>query len=105
MSSRLAAKKFFREYQLVASEVGNIVAFLKETSCMSPEKRFEMAACQGFRKYFSKDEEFNKFLKEIIEPTLTLMGHAEWNRDILTDLGLRVSKTDLTASLKGLKKK
>lgn len=104
MSSRLAAKKLFQNYQLVASEVGVIEPFLKKTSCMSPTKRFEVAACEIFRLYFCEDKEFNEFLEKKIEPSLITLGHAEWNRDILTDLGLKVSKGNLEASLKALNK-
>jgi len=99
------AKRFFREYKLIASEVGATIKFLKETSCMSAEKRFEIACCQAFREHFSKDKDFNKFLKEVAEPTLATLGFAEWNRDILTDMGLRISKKPTGASLKKLREK
>lgn len=98
------AKRYFKEYKLVATEVGKEVPFLKESSCMSPEKRIELAACKAFRTYFSKDKDFNKFLEEIAEPTLELFGFAAWNRDILTDMGLRVTSKTQVASIKKLKK-
>lgn len=104
MSSKLMAKRIFQAYQLVASQVGNKVEFLKETSCMSKEKRLELAYCKVFRERFSDDEEFNKFLKETAEPALTILGFAEWDRDILTDMGLRISTADVVGSLKDLHK-
>ena len=71
---------------------------------MSPQKRFEVAACEVFRLYFSEDKEFNKFLEEKIEPSLITLGQSEWNRDVLTDLGLKVSKAEIQASLRSLKR-
>ena len=94
------AKKFFQEYQLVASEVGNIVDFLKETSCMNPEAREYIACCKIYALLFQENKDFNEFLKEKMVPSLEMLGFAHWNRDILTDMGLRVSKAEVIGSLK-----
>lgn len=102
--SEYLARKYVREYKLVASEVAREVAFLKETSCMNPERRFEIACCKIFIEYFSDDKKFNKFLKSKAIPSLEILGFAEWQRDILTDMGLRVSKKRKRASLKDLRK-
>jgi len=96
------AKRYFKEYKLVASEVGAAIPILKDTACMSAEKRFEIGCCRAFRKYFATDKEFKKFLEETAEPTLKLLGHTEWSRDILTDMGLLISLKQGKASLKGL---
>lgn len=96
------AKRYFKEYKLVASEVGAVISILKETACMSAEKRFEIGCCQAFRKYFTKDKAFIEFLEKTAEPTLKLLGHTEWNRDILTDMGLLISLKQGKVSLKDL---
>lgn len=102
MSHSLMAKRYFKEYKLVASQVGAIIPILKQTACMSAEKRFEIGCCKAFRKYFSTDKEFKEFLEKTAEPTLKILGHTEWNRDILTDMGLLISLKQGRASLKGL---
>lgn len=103
MSSTLMAKRYFRDYKLIASKVGVKIPFLKQTSCMSSQKRTEIAACQAFREHFSQDPEFNAFLKDVAEPTLAKLGFAEWPRDILTDMGLRVGEKGKRSSLRKLR--
>lgn len=99
------AKRIFQEYQLVASQVGNIVDFLKDTSCMNPESREYIACCKIYALLFPEGKDFNEFLEKKMIPSLELLGFAQWNRDILTDMGLRVSKAEVVGSLKDLPKK
>jgi len=102
------AKRFFREYKLVASEVGATIKFLKETSCMNPQVREQIAYCKIYEIFETKFRDtipFSEFLKLIAVPSLELLGFATWNRDILTDMGLRVSKKATGASLKKLREK
>lgn len=97
------AKRFFREYKLVASEVGAAINFLKETSCMNPEERGYIACCKIFTLLFPENKEFNDFLEKKMVPSLEYLGFAQWNRDILTDMGLRISKKTTGGSLKKLR--
>lgn len=104
MSQSLMAKRFFREYKLIASQVGIEVKFLKDTSCMNPEAREYIACCEIYALLFPENKEFNKFLTKKMIPSLELLGHAHWNRDILTDMGLRIGKKGAGGSLKDLRK-
>lgn len=75
---------------------------------MNPEFREYIACCkiyEIFETKFKDNMTFIDFLKEIAVPALELLGFATWNRDILTDMGLRISKKPTGASLKDLRKK
>ena len=108
MSQSLMAKRFFREYKLIASQVGASIKFLKDTSCMNPQMREYIACCkiyEIFETKFKDEMTFTDFLKEIAVPSLELLGFATWSRDILTDMGLRISRKPTGASLKKLREK
>jgi len=100
------AKRFFREYKLVASEVGAEIKFLKETSCMNQGIREQIAYCEIykiFEKHYQNEMSLIEFIDKIAIPALKILGFATWNRDILTDMGLRVAKQPTGASLKELR--
>lgn len=73
-------------------DVGRIEAFkfLKDTACMNPRERKILAVLEGFQGMFGKQAGIKKFSAFVdrIKPLVRKIGLANWNRDIITDLGL-----------------
>lgn len=72
-------------------DVGKIIPFLGNTSCMNVEERKYLALIETIKGMFKDDKEFIKFLEQEVKPFFENMGRARWNRDIVSDLGFALS--------------
>ena len=82
----------WKEYRAMSTRVGKIIPFLQQTACMNREEREIIAWCKVFKILFPQVEDFNKFLEEKAIPAMIVLGQANWERDVVTDLGLAESK-------------
>jgi len=70
--------------------------FLKETAVLGPEYRKMIAyveilkTAKSLPKHLTPDQVIDYF----VIPSLQKLGMAEWNRDIITDLALKMGKQD-----------
>jgi hypothetical protein len=95
--------------RFLGKEVGKIENFLAITSCMNPNERLMYAQVEIFVKLlkFSKEKEIDieKFIQNVLKPSIQMLGWANWNRDVLTDLSLKTATaTNPRQSLKELDK-
>lgn len=82
----------FQATRFLSQDVGVKIPFLKKTACMGKEGRELIAFCEMYVILFPEDKDFVKFLKKKAIPSLALLGHADWKRDVLTDLGLSIAQ-------------
>lgn len=68
--------------------IGEKEAFLRETACMSPEMRVTFAVLEGAKEFFKNEPELLEMIKQL-EPLLRRIGHAQWQRDTVTDMALK----------------
>jgi hypothetical protein len=82
---------YFETSKLLSEKIARTKdgAFLHLTSCMDIGSRRTLAILE-----FIKDDEDEKGKEEIeeIEKFMKLMGMANWQRDVITDLGLKSGK-------------
>ena len=84
-------REIWETYQAMSVDVGRLIPFLRDTSCMNVDERKMLGFCEIAKKLFEGDKKFVAFLDEFAKPFFEYMGRAKWNRDIVTDLGLALS--------------
>jgi len=78
----------------MSERVGKEEETLRETACVHVEERELIGFCKAYPLIVPEDEKFNKFLKEVAIPVLTIIGRSRWYRDQITDLGLALSLSE-----------
>lgn len=84
-------RELWETYRAMSVDVGKIIPFLQETSCMNVDERKMIGFCEIAKKLLKKDKGFVAFIDEFAKPFFEYMGRAKWDRDIVTDLGLALS--------------
>lgn len=101
MSSRLSSKELFKWASYLGSRVAEITRvgkhntkILKETSCMSKEYRMLVAYVEVAKLTVEKGDPDLEEIDGVIIPALQILGMAEWDKDTLTDLAMRVGTAE-----------
>ena len=84
---------FYDATKYLGQYIGQNIEFLRETSCMGPGEREDLALLEWLKTVID-DKKTVDFLDEIIIPLIKKMGYAHWIRDTVTDMALR--KADYT---------
>ena len=84
--------EMWESFRAMSVDVGRLIPFLQETSCMNVDERKMIALCEIAKKMFEGHKKFVSFLDEFAKPFFQYMGWAKWNRDIVSDLGFALSK-------------
>lgn len=83
--------EIWENFRAMSQDVGKIIKFLADTSCMNAEERVTLAHLETLKPLLTDDPEFVQFIDEIVTPFVRNTGRAKWQRDIVTDLGLALS--------------
>lgn len=81
------------EQKYLGIGVGKNNEFLAYTSCMSFQRRRQLAQVRAYRRLVTlpANADFNAFLDKVGIPYLEEIGFSEWLRNELTDLSLRTA--------------
>lgn len=78
----------------MSERVGKEEETLRDTACIHVVERELIGFCKAYPLIVPEDKEFNKYLKEVAIPVLTIIGRSRWYRDQITDLGLALSMSE-----------
>ena len=84
-------KILFYELRLLSRKVAEKDPFFKQIACLGKEEGRYIVYCRAFKR-MNDDEEFNKFLDKIVIPFLRELGMVNWQRDVITEMGLRLGE-------------
>jgi len=91
----------FEKEGAMSIKVGRLIGILQKTACMNSDERTVIGYLEFLKILFKSDKNFIEFIDKVILPFIEFQGHARWKRDVVTDLGLamsrkreRVEKTD-----------
>lgn len=85
-------KILFAEIKLLSKQVSSREPFFQQIACLGKEEARKIVYCEFYKKLFPEDNEFIKFLDDIVIPYFKMLGMVEWNRDILTEMGLKLGQ-------------
>ena len=101
MSSRLSSKELFKWASYLGTRVAELTKIgkhqtqiLKKTSCMSKEYREIVAYCEIMKLGLEKDDPDVKEIDEELIPAFQILGMSTWDKDILTNLAMRVGSAE-----------
>ncbi len=83
-------KILFAELRLLSKQVSKEEPFFREISCLGKEEAEMIAYCHIYMDFFPEDEEMKLFLEKFVIPAFKKLGMVHWNRDILTEMGLKL---------------
>lgn len=93
----MSEKDYYEINKYLSQQVGKRNKFLQKTACMSPESR-RLIAILDFAEMFLGNndlpEEEQKSDEQLAKELFTLLGWAEWERDVLTDMGLLLGMSE-----------
>lgn len=92
---RLTSKELFRWSTYLGQQVAEKHPMLKQTACMSLKWR-EIIAYLEVIKLLNKnrDKKLIKQIDKVLIPAVQKIGQAEWPRDTLTDLAMRLGSKE-----------
>jgi hypothetical protein len=83
-------KILFSELKLLSKQVSTKEPFFREIACLGKEEAEFIAFCHIIKLFIPNDKELHKFLDETIIPSFKMLGMVTWNRDVLTEMGLKL---------------
>lgn len=83
-------KILFAELRLLSKQVSKQEPFFREISCLGKEEAEIIAFCHIYMDFFPEDKEMKAFLERFVIPAFKKLGMVHWNRDILTEMGLKI---------------
>jgi hypothetical protein len=87
---------YYEASTYLGQRVGKQHQFLQKTACMDIKVRKSLAVFEFMKK---KNPEFKEQIEEF-ESLLTFLGAALWNRDVITDLALKLGQKSNVQSFK-----
>lgn len=89
-------KSFYEATRYLGQYIGKKVPFLLATSCMSEQRRHQIAVITWLIDSKKASPQMLSMLQIDIMPLLEKLGYAEWIRDTVTDMAIRKGlSTDL----------
>jgi hypothetical protein len=82
---------YYEASQYLGQRVGKGDTFLQKTACMDVESRRLLAILEFIK---DAEPETKDEINEIL-PLIEKMGKAQWSRDVITDLALKLSITEI----------
>jgi hypothetical protein len=85
-------KILFAEIKLLSKQISTREPFFRQIACLGKAEARKIVYCEIYKLLFPEDKEFNKFLAEKVIPAFKMLGMVSWNRDVLTEMGLKLGQ-------------
>jgi hypothetical protein len=93
-------KKFSKEQFEISYYLGSLVSkenkFFQDVACMTPKWRMIVGLLEILKKVNSNDTEMIKQIDTFLKPICQIMGQAEWQPDIITNLAMKLGENTET---------
>jgi hypothetical protein len=101
--SNKADKEYFQDLSYLGSYIKEIVPFLNQTSCMSPNRRRQLAVLEWLTGYLSlennnQNNDLIDLIEKTLKPLIQKLGFSEWARDPVTDMAIRIGTKSVSDS-------
>lgn len=93
-------KKFSKEQFEISYYLGSLVSkenkFFQDVACMTPDWRVIVGLLEILKKADPNDTEMIKQIDTFLKPICQMMGQAEWQPDIITNLAMKLGENTET---------
>jgi hypothetical protein len=80
----------FSELKLLSKQISTKEPFFREIACLGKEEAELIAYCHIIKLFFPNNQKLNEILDKKIIPSFKMLGMVTWNRDVLTEMGLKL---------------
>ena len=84
-------KILFYQLRLLSRKIAEKEPFFKIIATLGKEEGRYIVYCRAFKR-INDDKEFNEFLDKYVIPFFKEMGMVNWERDVITEMGLKLGE-------------